>query len=564
MRATKPKVQIAQALLPGFSLVGSAVEQLAESGTDDRGAIFTRREVVDFILDLVGYSSNSKLQNMRLLEPSFGEGDFLIPAIQRLMDSLRTQGILPTAELLKESIRGVELHTESLNKTKAKISEILKSNSVPAPDIKILLDAWLVRGDFLLTQFDHTFTHVVGNPPYIRQESIPSALIAEYRRRFETIYDRADIYVPFIEYSLKLLSDKGVLGFICADRWMKNRYGGPLRKLVSGQFHLRTYVDMVGTSAFHSEVIAYPAITIIANEPTGPTYLAKRPEIEASVLKDLAHSLTKGVDARTATIKDDGMPWTLDDSETLSLVQRLEKDFPSLEEAGCKVGIGVATGADGAFIAPFETLDIEADRKLPLVTTKDIKAGKIEWRGLGVINPFDDDGKLVSLSEYPKLSAYLKQHESVIKNRHVAKKNPNGWYRTIDRVYPEIAKKAKLLIPDIKQEASVIYDKGEFYPHHNFYYITSEGWNLQALKVVLLSGIARIFIETYSTRMHGDCLRFQAQYLRRIRLPLWSTVPADVRKALMNAVKTEDPKECNEAVSALYSLSPAERAIIAK
>ena len=35
------------------------------------------------------------------------------------------------------------------------------------------------------------------------------------------------------------LAEGGVLGFICADRWMKNRYGGPLRKLVSEQFHLK-------------------------------------------------------------------------------------------------------------------------------------------------------------------------------------------------------------------------------------------------------------------------------------------------------------------------------------
>jgi hypothetical protein len=35
--------------------------------------------------------------------------------------------------------------------------------------------------------------------------------------------DRADLYDPFIERSLRLLTDSGRLGFICADRWMKNR-----------------------------------------------------------------------------------------------------------------------------------------------------------------------------------------------------------------------------------------------------------------------------------------------------------------------------------------------------
>jgi len=38
------------------------------------------------------------------------------------------------------------------------------------------------------------------------------------------------LYIPFIERSLCMLAPGGALGFICADRWMKNRYGAPLRK----------------------------------------------------------------------------------------------------------------------------------------------------------------------------------------------------------------------------------------------------------------------------------------------------------------------------------------------
>ena len=42
-----------------FCPVTAAVEELANAGgVEERGAIFTRREVVDFILDLTGYSSD--------------------------------------------------------------------------------------------------------------------------------------------------------------------------------------------------------------------------------------------------------------------------------------------------------------------------------------------------------------------------------------------------------------------------------------------------------------------------------------------------------------------------
>ena len=89
----------------------------------------------------------------------------------------------------------------------------------------------------------------------------------------------------------------------------------------------------------------------------------------------------------------------LEAPDQLSLVRRIEAEYPTIEEAGCKVGIGVATGADQVFIGAFEDLDVEPDRKLPLVMTRDILEGSVKWRGLGVINPFGPDGKLVSLKE---------------------------------------------------------------------------------------------------------------------------------------------------------------------
>ena len=82
---------------------------------------------------------------------------------------------------------------------------------------------WLSQGDFLLAPLSGRFDFVVGNPPYVRQEMIPAPLLSEYHRRFRTLYDRADLYIPFIERSLSLLTKGGVLGFICSDRWMKNR-----------------------------------------------------------------------------------------------------------------------------------------------------------------------------------------------------------------------------------------------------------------------------------------------------------------------------------------------------
>lgn len=557
-----------QIALPGMDRLQAAVEQLATAGVEQRGAVFTRREVVELILDLTGYTRATSLHKKHLLEPSFGEGAFLLVAVERLLDSYSANPPSNSDPLsdLRDSIRAVELHEKSYLETKWKISKLLDQYKFSKSLAKKLLDAWLIQGDFLLTEFPFQFTHVVGNPPYVRQELIPAVLLSEYRHRFDTIYDRADLYIPFIEKSLILLERRGSVGFICSDRWMKNRYGGPLRNMVSKGFHLKYYIDMVDTDAFHSEVSAYPAITVITREKSEATRIVHRPEVEKENLIKLAHDMrAKSVKPNVheiSGIMHDGEPWVLESFDQLAILRRLEATLPTLEEAGCKVGIGVATGADKVYVGQYDELDVEKDRKLPLVMTKDIIAGHVEWQGKGVINPFSEEGDLVSLKKYPKLAAYLNRHKAVICKRNVAKRNSDRWYRTIDRIYPRLTDKPKLLIPDIKGEAHIVYEVGKFYPHHNLYYITSDLWDLKALQAVLLSGIPGLFISTYSTKMRGGYLRFQAQYLRRIRIPRWENVQKVMRAKLRAAAEKRDVALCKALTFELYNLSPEERSII--
>lgn len=551
--------------------IDAAVAGMAAAGVESRGAVFTRREVVEFILDLAGYTADKPLHRARILEPSMGHGDFLLPAIDRLFESYEREsaGRKNIVKDLGNCLLAVELHRGSYEESRRLVLAALRSKGLSPSDSAALCERWLRQGDFLLVPLEGEFTHVIGNPPYVRQELIPDILMTEYRRRFSTIFDRADIYVPFIERSLSLLAPGGCLGFICADRWLKNRYGGPLRQFVADNFHLKYFVDMVNTDAFLADVIAYPAIVVIGREKGGPTRIAARPEVDAEHLRSLAKAMTArklGKDMRVSEVTRAAVgaePWMLGAPDQLGIVRRLEADYPGIEDAGCKVGIGVATGADQVFIGPFDELDVELDRKLPLVMTRDILEGSVKWRGLGVINPFGPDGKLVPLKDYPKLSAYLHKHGVEIKARHVSKKNPHGWYRTIDRIYPELTRVPKLLIPDIKGEAHIVYEQGKLYPHHNLYFVTATEWDLRALQAVLLSGITRMFISLYSTKMRGGYLRFQAQYLRRLRIPRWADVPASLRAELIKAGKSRDLATCNAVAADLYKLTSLERQALA-
>ncbi len=560
------------AALPGREPVEAAQAALAEAGSAQRGAIFTRREITAFILDLVGYTANRPLHERQLLEPAVGGGDFLLVAIERLLMAWqKTPRQDDPGTALADAVRGVELHGRTFAVTCEKVRATVKAAGIPEKAATTLADRWLIHADFLLTPLPSPFHYVVGNPPYVRHERIPPALLAAYRTRYTTVFDRADLYVPFLERSLGCLAPGGLLGFICADRWTKNRYGAPLRQLIADRFHLRTYIDMAETTAFQRPVSAYPAIIIIGNEQPGPTRVARRPAIQAAPLTALGQTLlSKAPPAPESGVQElrgvaaSAAPWILESGAPPALARRLEQRFPPLEEAGCKVGIGVATGADQVFIGQYDTLDVEPSRKLPLAMTRDIASGTVHWRGRGLVNPFTEAGRVVDLNAYPRLKAYLEARKEQLSKRHIAKKVPAHWYRTIDRIQPALARQPKLLIPDIKGDAQVVYEGGHLYPHHNLYFMTSAEWDLHALQAVLRAGLAQLFVSVYSPRLRGGYLRFQAQYLRRIRLPRWQDVEARLKTTLIAAARRGDLAGGTVAVGRLYGLSKEEERVLGR
>ncbi len=82
------------------------------------------------------------------------------------------------------------------------------------------------------------------------------------------------------------------------------------------------------------------------------------------------------------------------------------------------------------------------------------------------------------------------------------------------------------------------------------------------MQTVLSSRLAHAFIAAYSPRMRGGNLRFQAQYLRRIRIPDWVSVGPSLRLRLSEAAINEDPVMGDAAVRELYGFDDATWALL--
>ena len=141
--------QVTQASFPGMCPVEDALTKLAQAGIEERGAIFTKREVVEFILDLVNYTTDQPLHKIRLLEPSFGGGDFLLIAIERLLKAWSKQkDKADLEEMLANAIRAVELHDNTFQATREKVIAVLKAKGLETKSATTLAKYLAHQGRF--------------------------------------------------------------------------------------------------------------------------------------------------------------------------------------------------------------------------------------------------------------------------------------------------------------------------------------------------------------------------------------------------------------------------------
>ena len=528
------------------------------------GEVFTRQWTVEMILDLVGYRVEADLASLVILEPACGTGAFLLPIVDRLLASARHHG-RDVAELAG-AVRAFEISGPNAELARKAVVARLAQGGALDEVARGLAAAWIVTGDFLLADVEPASADlVVGNPPYVRLEGVPISLMDVYRRACPTMRGRSDLYVGFIERGLGTLRPGGRLGLICADRWMHNQYGAGLRRLVSQSFAMETVVSMHDVDAFEDEVSAYPAVVVIRNGEQGRAAVV---DTTARFSAEDAHRVVewvnKGRSGRTRSESfeasrlggwfDGNRLWPTGSPRQLALLAEIESRWPTLEDpaTGTRVGIGVATGCDDVFITSDAGL-VEADRLLPLRRAGDIASGQLGWSGAYLVNPWDERG-LVRLADWPKLAGYLRANEVRLRARHVGTHRPAQWYRTIDRIDPTLVGRRRLLLPDMKASAHPVLDDGPHYPHHNLYHVTSQRWDLEVLGGLLLSDVANLFVGAYCVKMRGGCYRFQAQYLRTIRVPPPEAIDRRTTIELARAFAVRDAERATAAAAAAYGI----------
>ena len=117
------------------------------------------------------------------------------------------------------------------------------------------------------------FNIAIGNPPYVDMVSMDRTN-SEYRAMLRSNYSTArggfDIFVPFIERGIQVLSQNGVMAFITPNKLLAATYAKHVRDFLVKSSQLLSITDLSEVPIFSASV--YPVVTVTKKiEPNGST-----------------------------------------------------------------------------------------------------------------------------------------------------------------------------------------------------------------------------------------------------------------------------------------------------
>lgn len=381
--------------------------------------IAKRRELLDELLDINPKANEFELTIRGEETQPWNEYD-------------RTPGVI-----LQNNIFGVDLSAESVEITRLSLwlytarkgqkltdlsMHIQRGNSVISdPDAlpegqKHLAFDWHARFPSIFSN-QGGFTVVVGNPPYVRQETLGAKFKEFVKQNYEAYHGMADLYVYFYERGLNILRPGGQLAYIVTNKWMKAGYGEPLRKLFAERGWVRSVMDFGHAKQFFADADVFPCFLVVQKpvegaEPPAETAVAvlNRDDVELKKLEEQISSLLIHV-PRSRFGPD---AWSLESPKVNELLEKIRRNgVPLSEYAGCKPLYGIKTGYNEAFLIDTATRDrlVQEDARSaeiikPYLRGQDIKRWVPEWAGLWMI--FTRRG--IDIEQYPAIKRHLEQY----------------------------------------------------------------------------------------------------------------------------------------------------------
>lgn len=491
------------------------------------------------------------LLNITILDPACGSGAFLNQALNFLIDQHRLIDTMiatlfgnamvltdNVTQILENNLFGVDINEESVEIAclslwlrTAKVGRKLNDLSRNIKCGNSLINNTTVAGSLAFdwqTAFPKVFKNggfdvVIGNPPYVRAEILPTTEKEYLLNNYEVGNKTADLYTYFYEKGVQLLCSNGLLGFITANKFIKANYGKNIRQYLS-QFQILEIIDF-GELPVFADAATCPAILILKKQtPQQNTYFAQIQNLKFSTLEQadkIDFELNQNIFATEH--------WQLVGNEKKLIFEKMQKIGVALKEyTNENINYGIKTGFNEAFIIDKTTRNrlIAEDANSAEIIKPFLAGDNIRFYQINFEDKYLILTKIgIEMHKYPAVFKHLQQYQTQLENR--TDKGNYYWELRSCNYYDDFDK-PKIIYPDIAKESRMFLDtKGYFLGNTAYFMPTNDVYLLGILNSKLLFFYYKNNASVLGDANKGGRVRWFSQDV--LRLPI--AVPSeDTRK----------------------------------
>lgn len=444
---------------------------------------------------------------------------------------------------------------------------------------------------------DAGFDVVVGNPPYIKVETVKGFEKKFMYENFESAKKRFDLYILFLEKGLKLLKPRGYLGFITPNKFLKTENAKNLRGFISKSFSIKRLIDFGSLKVFRN-VTSYPCISIIQNSKNtknGHSSVIKVKKLSENLIQDLSpHQNKNSFENEVVQVwKFDqtvlsSEPWLFLSEEQYKILEKLRNSSEiKLNDISEKIFEGLISGDNSIYFIDHKIITkykIESELVFPVPKARNVRKYAVKWDDRFVIYPYQKNNEItkrpIELEEFPHAKKYFEKFKDSLSNRQSMKRTKKNWYEMVEPRQFYRFNQDKIIFPHISAENNFTVDFADnkldeyFFIDHDCYGIILKNKNQKDylyLLALLNSKLIEFFITTQSSEYSGRYFSYQTQFLEDIpilemkkteRGKIIYLVNEILKEKRNNRAIDELQQEIDEKIFNLYNISKKEQKII--
>lgn len=194
----------------------------------DNGIYYTPPVLAERLLDVLAVEGADWATN-HILDPACGGGAFLVTVANRMLGDYRIKELSAEEKLahIEQHLAGIEIDKFAGWITQVLLDIIVYSEALSANRrLKCIIKTYDSIKYALNTR--DKYNVIVGNPPYGRIK-LDDDLRSKYSR---SLYGHANLYGLFIDASLRMMEENGLVGFVTPTSFLGGKYFTNLRSLL--------------------------------------------------------------------------------------------------------------------------------------------------------------------------------------------------------------------------------------------------------------------------------------------------------------------------------------------